>query len=162
MIQIIEDEWLRLSIRFIEGEWFKLLKMNDSDYWRWMILIIEDEWFKLLEMNDEDYWRWMMKIIGDELFGLSIKFIEDEWLRFIVRLPLTPLIHKILFLKQQKQYRWINWVFTRSLINYRSLNSVPLSLLEQCSAIAPWSLFRYRSLNNVPRQNNLLFKLLEQ
>jgi hypothetical protein len=32
MIQIIEDEWKRLSIRFIEDEWFKLLKMNDSDY----------------------------------------------------------------------------------------------------------------------------------
>jgi len=29
-----------------------LLKVND--------LIIEDEWWKLLKMNDFDYWRWMM------------------------------------------------------------------------------------------------------
>jgi len=29
MIQIIEDEWSRLSIRFIEDEWLKLMKMND-------------------------------------------------------------------------------------------------------------------------------------
>jgi hypothetical protein len=39
----------------LEDEWFKLLKMNDSDHWRWMIQIIEDEWFKLLKMNDKDF-----------------------------------------------------------------------------------------------------------
>jgi hypothetical protein len=64
MIKIIEDDRLWLSIRFIEDEWFRLLKMNDSDYWRWMIQIfhIEDEWFWLLKMNDSNYWRWMIKI----------------------------------------------------------------------------------------------------
>jgi hypothetical protein len=32
MIKFIEDERLWLSIRFIEGEWFKSLKINDWDY----------------------------------------------------------------------------------------------------------------------------------
>jgi len=40
------------------------LKMNDENY-PWDLLkvndlIIEDEWWKLLKMNDFDYWRWMM------------------------------------------------------------------------------------------------------
>jgi len=32
MMKIIDDEWLKFSIRFIGDEWFKLLKMNDADY----------------------------------------------------------------------------------------------------------------------------------
>jgi hypothetical protein len=47
MIKIIEDDRLWLSIRFIEDEWFRLLKMNDSNYWRWMIKIFH-------KMNDEN------------------------------------------------------------------------------------------------------------
>jgi len=43
MIKIIEDEWLKFSIRFIEDEWL-----------RFSIRFIEDEWFELLKMNDWD------------------------------------------------------------------------------------------------------------
>jgi hypothetical protein len=116
-INIITLQWFRLSIKFIEDEWLKLLKMNDqellkindSNYWRWMIKIIheiihkiywrwmiqviedewlklsirfiDDEWFKLLKMNDSNYWRWMIQIIEDEWLRLSIRFIEDEWFK---------------------------------------------------------------------------------
>jgi hypothetical protein len=50
------------DMRFIEGEWWWLLKMKieiiedeDWDYWRWMIKIF----YKI-------YWRWMILIIEDE------------------------------------------------------------------------------------------------
>ena len=46
MIQIIEDEWFRLSIRFIEDEWLRL-----------SIRFIGDEWLKLL--CDEWYGWWL-------------------------------------------------------------------------------------------------------
>jgi hypothetical protein len=68
MIQIIEDEWLKLSIWFIED----LLKVNDSDYP-----------YDLLKMNDSDYWRWMIKIIEGKWLRLSIWFIENEWFRLL-------------------------------------------------------------------------------
>ena len=73
MIKIIVDEWLRLSIRFIENEWLKLLLMNELS-----IRFIEDEWLKLfvywnkfLTVNDnlmiqifhEIYCWWMIQII---------------------------------------------------------------------------------------------------
>jgi hypothetical protein len=43
-----------------------------------MMKIIEDEWLRLLKMNDSNYWRWMIKIIEDEWLRLSTRFIEDE------------------------------------------------------------------------------------
>ena len=49
-----------------------------------MIQIIDDEWFKLLKKNESDYWRWMIQIIEDEWFRLSIRFIEDEWFRLLM------------------------------------------------------------------------------
>jgi hypothetical protein len=56
MIQIIEDEWFRLSTRFIENEW---------------LMIIEDEWIRLL--------RLFMRFIEDGWLRLSTRFIENEW-----------------------------------------------------------------------------------
>jgi len=51
-----------------------LLKMNDSDYWRWMIKIIH-------RFIDDEWWRWMIKIIEDEWF----KLLQDEWLRLFIK-----------------------------------------------------------------------------
>jgi hypothetical protein len=57
MMKLIDDnEWLRLSIRYIEDEWWKLLMMNDSNYWRWV--------------NENIVWWMVMR--------LMIKFNEDE------------------------------------------------------------------------------------
>jgi hypothetical protein len=73
--------------------------MNDSDYWRWMMKIywriIEGDWFRLLKMdnsdfpwdllkmNDSNYWRWMMKTIED----------EDNWRWMIKIIPYDLLMN---------------------------------------------------------------------
>jgi hypothetical protein len=66
MIQIIEDEWLKLYIRFIEGEWFRLLKVNEEDFWR----CVEDV-LKMCWRCVEDVWR----CVEDVWFRLSMRFI---------------------------------------------------------------------------------------
>jgi hypothetical protein len=76
MIQIIEDEWFRLSVRFIEGEWFKLSVRS-------FIRFIEDEWFRLLKMNDSDYPRDLLKVNNSNCWRWMIQIVEEEWLRFI-------------------------------------------------------------------------------
>jgi hypothetical protein len=50
-----EDNWRWMSIRFIEDEWWRLLRTNNKNY----------PW-DLLKMNDSDNWRWMIQIIEDE------------------------------------------------------------------------------------------------
>jgi hypothetical protein len=61
MIQIIGDEWFKLLLMKVDDSDLSmmndpdLLKMNESDYWRWMNQIIGDEWWRLLEMNYPDY-----------------------------------------------------------------------------------------------------------
>ena len=73
-------------MKFIEKESFKLLKMNDLNYpckllhdewFKLSIRFIED----LLKINDSNYWRWMIQIIEDERFRLSIRFIDDDLLK---------------------------------------------------------------------------------
>jgi len=55
MIQIVEDEWLRFSIRFIEDEWL-----------RFFIRFIEDEWWMVK-------WEMIDKIICVD------PLMYDEW-----------------------------------------------------------------------------------
>jgi hypothetical protein len=107
LVQVLYDLlcgewWWRLSIWFIYYP-YDLLKMNDSDYWRWMIHIIEDvwwklstwiiddEWWRLFKMIDSYYWWWMMKNIHKIYWWWMMKnihmiywwwmihIIDDEW-----------------------------------------------------------------------------------
>ena len=69
MIQIIEDEWLKISMRIVDDEWSRLSIIhkiywmtNDLDY---SLDLLSDEWFRLFRRFIEwwmikIYWRWII------------------------------------------------------------------------------------------------------
>ena len=75
------------------GYWRWMMKIIHKIYWRWMIQFIEDEWRWLsIRIFEDDWLKLFIKFIEDD--WLSIRFIEDEWSKFIVWWMIV-IFHKI-------------------------------------------------------------------